>query len=171
MNDIIEFIKEALAGKKMDAKWIVTIAIAVAGIAWSGTLLWQEYQGMQSRLTELEEVSHDKTPEYDDAWARTLTEDNMNRIIALETIIADQKSEIERLRGMSDSDTKAIQRIDTELRNVRTESNTADANIREEVANKNQSIVNKITDVENNLRRDILRNEESVKSGVNPLSM
>lgn len=171
MNDIIEFIKEALAGKKMDAKWIVTIAVAVAGLAWSGTLLWQEYQGMQSRLADLESISHEKTPEYDDVTLRAIADDNMNRVIALETIVADQKAEIDRLRGMSEADTKAIERIDTELRNVRTESNTADANIRQEVANKNQTILNKMTDMENNLRRDIDRNEESAKAGVNPLSM
>ena len=41
MEAILNFIKEALAGKKMSAQWIVTIAVAVAGLAWSATLIWQ----------------------------------------------------------------------------------------------------------------------------------
>ena len=32
MEAIINFIKEALAGKKMSAEWIVTLAVAIAGV-------------------------------------------------------------------------------------------------------------------------------------------
>jgi len=84
MEAILNFIKEALAGKKMSAQWIVTIAIAVAGIAWSGTLLWQEYQGMQGSISALESQAHDKTPEYDDAPLNARVTANSDAIIKLQ---------------------------------------------------------------------------------------
>jgi len=84
MEAILNFIKEALAGKKMSAQWIVTIAVAVAGIAWSGTLIWQEYQGMQSSISALQSQAHDKTPEYDDAPLNARVTANSDAIIKLQ---------------------------------------------------------------------------------------
>ena len=44
MEAIISFIKEALEGKKMSASWIVTIAIAIGGLVFSGMLGLQKYK-------------------------------------------------------------------------------------------------------------------------------
>jgi hypothetical protein len=86
MEAIINFIKEALAGKKMSAEWIVTLGVAIGGIVWAGTLAMQMYDTTMTTITELKELSH---PEvlvipYDDIWIRELSENNMNRVIALE---------------------------------------------------------------------------------------
>lgn len=86
MEAIINFIKEALAGKKMSAEWIVTLGVAIGGIVWAGTLAMQMYDTTMTTITELEELSHPKVLviPYDDIWIRELSDNNMNRIIALE---------------------------------------------------------------------------------------
>jgi len=97
MEAILNFIKEALAGKKMSAQWIVTIAVAVAGIAWSGTLLWQEYQGMQGAISELQSQAHDKTPAYDDAPMSGRVTANSEAIIGMGERLKSVESNISRL--------------------------------------------------------------------------
>ena len=97
MEAILNFIKEALAGKKMSAQWIVTIAVAVAGIAWSGTLFWQEYQGMQGSISALQSQAHDKTPAYDDAPMSGRVTANSDAIISIKEIINSLESNISRL--------------------------------------------------------------------------
>jgi len=97
MEAILNFIKEALAGKKMSAQWIVTIAVAVAGIAWSGTLLWQEYQGMQGSIASLQEQAHNKTPAYDEAPMSGRVTANANAIISIQERIKSLESNISRL--------------------------------------------------------------------------
>jgi len=97
MEAILNFIKEALAGKKMSAQWIVTIAVAVAGIAWSGTLLWQEYQGMQGSISALQSQAHDQTPPYDDAPMSGRVTANSDAIIGIKERIKSLESNISRL--------------------------------------------------------------------------
>jgi len=97
MEAILNFIKEALAGKKMSAQWIVTIAVAVAGIAWSGTLFWQEYQGMQGSISALQLQAHDKTPAYDEAPMSGRVTANANAIISIQERIKSLESNISRL--------------------------------------------------------------------------
>ena len=97
MEAILNFIKEALAGKKMSAQWIVTIAVAVAGIAWSGTLLWQEYQGMQGSISALQSQAHDKTPAYDDAPMSGRVTANSEAIIGMGERLKSVESNILRL--------------------------------------------------------------------------
>jgi len=97
MEAILNFIKEALAGKKMSAQWIVTIAVAVAGIAWSGTLLWQEYQGMQNSISALQSQAHDPIPEYDDAPMSGRVTANSDAIIGIKERIKSVESNILRL--------------------------------------------------------------------------
>jgi len=97
MEAILNFIKEALAGKKMSAQWIVTIAVAVAGIAWSGTLLWQEYQGMQGSISALQSQAHDKTPAYDEAPMSGRVTANSDAIIGIKERIKSLESNISRL--------------------------------------------------------------------------
>ena len=83
MEAILNFIKEALKGKKMSAQWIVTIAVALAGLTWSATLVWQEYQGMQGKIAELQKVSHKDRPDYDDAPLSGRVTANSDAIINL----------------------------------------------------------------------------------------
>lgn len=97
MEAILNFIKEALAGKKMSAQWIVTIAVAVAGIAWSGTLFWQEYQGMQGSISALQSQAHDKTPEYDEAPMSGRVTANSDAIIRIKEKLNAVESNISRL--------------------------------------------------------------------------
>jgi len=97
MEAIINFIKEALEGKKMSAQWIVTIAIAVAGIAWSGTLVWQEYNTMLSNVSELQGQAHEKTEAYDDAPLNARVTTNSEAIIGMGERIKSLESNISRL--------------------------------------------------------------------------
>ena len=84
MEAILNFIKEALKGKKMSAQWIVTIAVALAGLTWSATLVWQEYQGMQGKIEKLQKVSHKDRPDYDDAPLSGRVTANSDAIIKLQ---------------------------------------------------------------------------------------
>lgn len=105
MEAIINFIKEALAGKKMSAQWIVTIAIAVAGLAWSGTLIWQEYNKMIADVAELKAVSHEKTPDYDDAPLSARVTANSDAIIKLQArpeLNSDVKNNSELIVGIKE---------------------------------------------------------------------
>jgi len=176
MGDIIEFIKELLTGKKMDAKWIVTIAIAVAGLAWSGTLVWQEYQGMQGRLSTVE-----GTPPYDDAWAKKLTDDNMNNIITLQALVKDLQNEVEKLRAISTADTKSVAQQGSIIQDHRNQlgklsdfmANTLTevSGIKKELQNNNiSSYSRKLERMEEKLNRAIKDIEDLGDDG-NPLSM
>lgn len=70
MEAIINFIKEALAGKKMSAEWIVTLAVAIAGVVWGGTLAYQKYEGMVAQLDAVTAQAHEQTVPYDDSELR-----------------------------------------------------------------------------------------------------
>jgi len=87
MEAIISFIKEALEGKKMSASWIVTIAIAIGGLVFSGMLGLQKYEGMLSDIEDLKVSSHEKTPDYtytyDDTALEAITRVNSGAIISL----------------------------------------------------------------------------------------
>jgi len=97
MEAIINFIKEALEGKKMSAQWIVTIAIAVAGIAWSGTLVWQEYNAMLNNVSELQGQAHEKTEAYDDTLVSGRVTANSDAIIGIKERINSIENNMERL--------------------------------------------------------------------------
>jgi cell division protein FtsL len=97
MEAILNFIKEALAGKKMSAQWIVTIAVAVAGLAWSATLIWQEYNNLQGSVAELESKAHNKTPAYDDAPMSGRVTANSDAIIKIKENIKSLESNVNRL--------------------------------------------------------------------------
>jgi hypothetical protein len=84
MSEIINFIKEALAGKKMDAKWIVTIAVVIGGLIYGGMVLLQEYETLKKDVVSLKGSQH-SSYSYDDKWIRALSENNMNNIIRLQT--------------------------------------------------------------------------------------
>ena len=84
MEAILNFIKEALAGKKMSASWIVTIAIAIAGISWTGTLAWQEYNKLIKDVAHLQSTAHAETPPYDDSPLSARVTANSDGIIKLQ---------------------------------------------------------------------------------------
>ena len=87
MEAIINFIKEALEGKKMSASWIVTIAIAIGGLVFSGMLALQKYEGMVADIESLKASSHERTPAYtytfDDTALEAITRVNSGAIISL----------------------------------------------------------------------------------------
>jgi FtsZ-interacting cell division protein ZipA len=87
MEAIINFIKEALEGKKMSASWIVTIAIAIGGLVFSGMLALQKYEAVMVDIEELKKASHEKTPIYnytfDDTALEAITRVNSGAIISL----------------------------------------------------------------------------------------
>jgi len=58
MEAIINFIKEALEGKKMSASWIVTLGIAIGGLVWAGTLALQVYETTLKDIDNLKANSH-----------------------------------------------------------------------------------------------------------------
>ena len=121
MEAILNFIKEALAGKKMSAQWIVTIAVAVAGIAWSGTLLWQEYQGMQGAIAGLQSQAHDKTPEYDDAPLSARVTANSDAIIKLQErprLDGDVKNNSQVIVGMKEQINALESKISNLMRDI-----------------------------------------------------
>jgi len=87
MEAIISFIKEALEGKKMSASWIVTIAIAIGGLVFSGMLALQKYETVLADIQSLKDSAHEKTPiynyTYDDTALEAITRVNSGAIISL----------------------------------------------------------------------------------------
>jgi len=96
MEAILNFIKESLAGKKMDAKWIVTLGVAIGGVVWAGTLALQVYDTTMADIKSLKANSHTKVSSYDDAWIRKLSDNNMNRIIALEVEVKNLEKNLDK---------------------------------------------------------------------------
>jgi len=70
-------INELLEGKKVGALAVVTIMSGIAGTIWGGALLWNQIQDNTAKVETIQP--------YDDAWIKKLSDDNMNKIIALET--------------------------------------------------------------------------------------
>ena len=63
---------------KLPISFIAVAVSSIAGVIWSGAMLWSEYQTLKKTVANIEQ--------YDDAWVRKLTDDNMNKIIRLETM-------------------------------------------------------------------------------------
>ena len=84
MEAILNFIKEALAGKKMSAEWIVTLAVAIAGIVWAATLTVQEYEGIKVDIETLKTQAHEAVEAYDDAPINARVTENSGAIIRLQ---------------------------------------------------------------------------------------
>jgi len=114
MDALINFIKEALAGKKMSAEWIVTLAIAIAGIAWGGTLAYQKYEGMQSAIAELQGSAHEKTEAYDDAPMSARVTTNSAAIIAATERLKAVEAGLEKLSTVREK----LERIEAEVKNL-----------------------------------------------------
>lgn len=89
MESILNFIKEALEGKKMSASWIVTLGVAIGGVVWAGTLALQEYESVKAKLAHLEENSHSPYTYNDEA--------TKNEIKALQGNLADATIKIKAL--------------------------------------------------------------------------
>ena len=89
MESILNFIKEALEGKKMSASWIVTLGVAIGGVVWAGTLALQEYEAVKSKLADLEANSHAPYTYNDEA--------TKNEIKALQGNLADATIKIKAL--------------------------------------------------------------------------
>jgi uncharacterized protein YfcZ (UPF0381/DUF406 family) len=86
MEAIINFIKEALKGKKMSASWIVTLAVAIGGLAWVGAFAYQEYETIKLKIAYLEKKAHTKTtttPHYNDSALSARVVANAGAIIQL----------------------------------------------------------------------------------------
>ena len=166
MGDIIEFIKELLTGKKMDAKWIVTIAIAVAGLAWSGTLLWQEYQGMQGRLSALE-----GKPGYNDKWAKDGIEDLRKAGLQAIELSSTLKTKVIKLEELSIQHSDSVTKLNDDLHNKITK---VDDNLRKTVndtRNNLKEIAKKLATIETKVKDsklgDIIRKVERMEEKLN----
>lgn len=110
MDALINFIKEALAGKKMSAEWIVTLAVAIAGLAWAGTLAYQKYEGMQSDIVALKDQAHEQTPAYDDAQVQANKGDIIRQTQKLESI----EKEMQRYSKVPER----LERIENQVENL-----------------------------------------------------
>jgi len=87
MESILNFIKEALKGKKMSASWIVTLAVAIGGLAWVGAFAYQEYETIKLKIAYLEKKAHTKTvltPHYNDSALSARVTTNAGAIIQLQ---------------------------------------------------------------------------------------
>ena len=117
MEAILNFIKEALAGKKMSAQWIVTIVVAVSGLIWAGMVVYQEYLNMLDDVAEVKTLAHEKTPEYDDAPLSARVTANSDAIIKLQQrprLDEDVKNNSQVIVGMKEQ----INALDSKISNL-----------------------------------------------------
>jgi len=117
MEAILNFIKEALAGKKMSAQWIVTIVVAVSGLIWAGMVVYQEYLNMLDDVAEVKTLAHEKTPEYDDAPISGRVTANSDAIIKLQerpNLTLDVKNNTNSIVGMKEK----INALDSKISNL-----------------------------------------------------
>ena len=117
MEAILNFIKEALAGKKMSAQWIVTIVVAVSGLIWAGMVVYQEYLNMLDDVAEVKTLAHEKTPEYDDAPMSGRVTANSDAIIKLQerpNLTNQVKTNSESIVGMKEK----INALDSKISNL-----------------------------------------------------
>lgn len=96
METILNFIKEALKGKMMSAQWIVTLAIAIAGVLGAGMLAMQEYESIQGDIKSLKAKSHDAIEPYDDAPLNARVTENAGAIIRLQEQVQNLNKDVER---------------------------------------------------------------------------
>jgi hypothetical protein len=70
-------IDELLKGKKVGSLAVIAMVGSISGGIWGGALLWNQIQDNSAKIKSVKG--------YDDAWIRKLSDDNVNRVVALET--------------------------------------------------------------------------------------
>jgi methyl-accepting chemotaxis protein len=108
METILNFIKETLAGKKMDAKWIVTLGIAIGGIVWAGTLALQIYDTTMADIKALKSSSHTKVSSYDESDVIHKISKNKDNVATLTLDINSLKVKIDILMRDVDRNRDAV---------------------------------------------------------------
>jgi len=129
MEAILNFIKEALAGKKMSAQWIVTIVVAVSGLIWAGMVVYQEYLNMLDDVAEVKTLAHEKTPEYDDAPMSGRVTANSDAIIKLQerpNLTIDVKENTNSIVGMKEKINALDSKISNLMRDIEKAENKID---------------------------------------------
>jgi len=129
MEAILNFIKEALAGKKMSAQWIVTIVVAVSGLIWAGMVVYQEYLNMLDDVAEVKTLAHEKTPEYDDAPISGRVTANSDAIIKLQerpNLTLDVKNNTNSIVGMKEKINALDSKISNLMRDIEKAENKID---------------------------------------------
>jgi len=129
MEAILNFIKEALAGKKMSAQWIVTIVVAVSGFIWAGMVVYQEYLNMLDDVAEVKTLAHKKTPEYDDAPMSGRVTANSDAIIKLQerpNLTNQVKTNSESIVGMKEKINALDSKISNLMRDIEKAENKID---------------------------------------------
>ena len=129
MEAILNFIKEALAGKKMSAQWIVTIVVAVSGLIWAGMVVYQEYLNMLDDVAEVKTLAHEKTPEYDDAPISGRVTANSDAIIKLQerpNLTNQVKTNSESIVGMKEKINALDSKISNLMRDIEKAENKID---------------------------------------------
>jgi len=129
MEAILNFIKEALAGKKMSAQWIVTIVVAVSGFIWAGMVVYQEYLNMLDDVAEVKTLAHKKTPEYDDAPMSGRITANSDAIIKLQerpNLTNQVKTNSESIVGMKEKINALDSKISNLMRDIEKAENKID---------------------------------------------
>jgi len=129
MEAILNFIKEALAGKKMSAQWIVTIVVAVSGFIWAGMVVYQEYLNMLDDVAEVKTLAHEKTPEYDDAPMSGRVTANSDAIIKLQerpNLTNQVKTNSESIVGMKEKINALDSKISNLMRDIEKAENKID---------------------------------------------
>jgi len=129
MEAILNFIKEALAGKKMSAQWIVTIVVAVSGLIWAGMVIYQEYLNMLDDVAHVKTLAHEDRPDYDDGPMSGRVTANSDAIIKLQERpnLANQvKTNSESIVGMKEKINALDSKISNLMRDIEKAENKID---------------------------------------------
>lgn len=178
MEAIINFIKEALSGKKLSATWIVTLGIAIGGLVWAGSFAYQEYESTMADIKKLKSLSHEKTEVYNDSAIRAKGNANAEKL-------AELISSIEALKGSVDvsvsnledkiknGDTALESKISSGDTNLEAKISSGDANLESKIssgdANLNSIIESRSNNIETKLDREVKNIESNLASAVESL--
>lgn len=157
MDKILELVNGFLDGKKLDAKIIVAVAIVLSGAIYSGTIAYEEYKSFGSRISKLEGQE-----KYEDTWIRKLSDENMNKIIALETQIISIQNELNLARSIVLDNGQKIATFAPKLDRVITDSKEVQDSVK---------LINVMKSSLERVQKDLERLDDDVNSGGNPLAL
>jgi phage host-nuclease inhibitor protein Gam len=167
MEAIINFIKEALAGKKMSATWIVTLGIAIGGLVWAGSFAYQEYEKTMLDIKKLKANSHAKVEIYDDEWIRTRSLDSAEQLASLQAEIKSLEAKI------TSGDTNLEAKITSGDTNLEAKISSGDANLNAKIssgdANLGAMIESNVNNLETKLNREVSNIETNLANAVEGL--
>ncbi len=167
MEAIINFIKEALSGKKLSATWIVTLSIAIGGLVWAGSFAYQEYESTMADIKKLKSLSHVQTEAYNDSAIRAKGNANAEKL-------AELISSIEALKGSIDV---SVSNLEDKIKNgdtaLESKMSSGDTNLEAKIssgdANLNSMIESRSNNIETKLDREVKNIESNLASAVESL--